>query len=228
MRDSKVSSMTEDSPMSSPRPFRPPTPVLMQQSTMLTSNSLQQQQQKQQTKKKKKKKGKKKPQPSNLQPAKLPPSLQLPTKVPLPMATSLPMYTLDLPSSTSACVLTGYVHRVHLTKWTSPLRRLPPVRPIASPAVPLRLPQPRPRCLTMGRRLNPLSGAIVASILVLVRCLIPLGPPIFTASSFHTQTIAHPLSPPSYSTTLPSKDLKFSVPLARATQSTSIPSNQLQ
>ena len=111
MRDSKVSSTTEDSPTSSPRPFRPPMPSSTQRSTMLTSNSSQQQQQ---TKKKKKKKRKKKPQPSDLQPAKLPPA-----KVPSPMVTSSPMYAPDLPSSTSACTLTGYVHRVLLTRWTS-------------------------------------------------------------------------------------------------------------
>ena len=179
-------------------------------------------------KKKKKKKRKKKPQPSDLQPAKLLPSSQLPVRVPSPMATPLPMYTLDLPSFTSACMLIGYVHRVLLTRWTSLLHQLPPLRPIASPAVPLQLPQPRLQRLTMGHRLNPLSGAIVASILVLVGCLIPPGPPIFTTLSFHTQTTAHPSLPPSYSITLPSKDPKFSVPLARVTQSTSAPSDRLQ
>ena len=225
MRDSKASSMTEDSPMNSLQPFRPPMPVLMQQSTMLTSNSLQQQQQQM---KKKKKKRKKKPQPSDLQPAKLLPSSQLPIRVPSPMATPLPMYALDLPSFTSTCTLIGYVHRVLLTRWTSPLHRLPPLRPIASPAVPLQLPQPHLRHLTMGCQLNPLSGAIVVSILMLVGCLIPPEPPIFTTSSFHTQTMVHPSSPPSYSITLPSKDPKFSVPLARVTQSTSAPSDRLQ
>ena len=65
------------------------------------------------------------------------------------------MYAPDLPSSTSACTLTGYVHRVHLTKWTSLLAWPPPVRLIASPAVPLRLPQPHLRRLTTGCRLNP-------------------------------------------------------------------------
>ena len=83
------------------------------------------------------------------------------------------MYALDSPSSTSACALTGYVHRVRLTKWTSLLQQLPPVRPIASPAVPLRLPRPHLGHLTTRHQLNPLTGAIVASILVLVGCLIP-------------------------------------------------------
>ena len=58
MRDSKASNMTKDSPTSSPRPFRPPTPDLTQPSTMLTFNSSQQQQQQQQIKKKKKRKKK--------------------------------------------------------------------------------------------------------------------------------------------------------------------------
>ena len=138
MRDLKASTMTEDSPMSSPRPFRLPIPILTQQSTMLTSNSSQQQQQTK--KKKKKKKRKKKPQPSNLQSAKLPPSSQLPAKAPSPMAASPLMYALDLPSSISACVLTGYVHRVCLMKWTSLLPWPPLVEPTASSAVPLHLP----------------------------------------------------------------------------------------
>ena len=140
IRDSKASSMTKDSPTSSPRPFRPPTPDLMQPSTTLTSNSLQQQQQQQQQTKKKKKKRKKKPQPSDLQPAKPLPSTPPPVRVPSPMATPQPMYAPDLHSCTSTCALTGYAHRVLWTRWTSPLRRPPPVRPIASPAVPLQLP----------------------------------------------------------------------------------------
>ena len=46
-----------------------------------------------------------------------------------------------------------------------------------------------------GMSTEPLSGAIVVSILVLVGCLIPPRPPIFTASSFHTQTTAPIVAP---------------------------------
>ena len=121
MRDFKASSTTKDSPTSSLQPFRLPAPDLTQPSTMLTSNSSQQQQQQQQMKKKKKKR-RKKPPPSDLQPAKPLPSTPRPVRVPSPMATPQPI--------------------VLWTQWTSPLRWLPPVRQIASPAVPLRLPRP--------------------------------------------------------------------------------------
>ena len=165
-KDLKASTMTENSLPSSLWPFRPPTPILMQQSTTSTSNSLQQQQQ-QTKKKKKKKKRKKKPQLSNLPPPKPFPSSQLPIKGPLPMATSSPMYASDLPFSTSTYTPTRYIYRVCLMKWTS-LLPLASAEPTAFVAALLQLPSCLPKHLTMGHWLNPLTGAIVMSILMLV------------------------------------------------------------
>ena len=217
MRDSNMSNTIEDSPPSSPRPSRSLTPDSTLPSEPLTFTSLQQQQQ--QKKKKKKTGRKKKKQPSNLQSPKQPPSLLPPAKALSPMATPLLMYAPDSVSSTSACVLTGSAHRVRLMKWTSPLSPVPEEVMAMSPILPLHALR-HPRCSTIVRQLNPLTGAIVACILVMAGCLIPQGPPTFIALSFHTRTLLHQSPPLSSSITSPSTDPKSSVPLTRVTPST--------